>query len=183
MIETSFLYHSFGVRDIFSARCEYKGNKTIIHVRFVVTPIATPTPCAYLKKAYRIIWLFKILFVISRITKKKGEIGMKEKRYTTDQEQIARFAKAMGHPTRMAILTFLAKQDSCFFGDIHEELPIAKATVSQHLKELKEAGLIQGEIETPKVRYCINRENWELARKLFAAFLGDCKCKDTSCCE
>ena len=53
----------------------------------------------------------------------------------------------------------------------------------KHLKELKEAGLIQGEIETPKVRYCINRENWELARKLFAAFLGDCKCKGTSCCE
>ena len=107
---------------------------------------------------------------------------MKEKRYTTDQEQIARFAKAMGHPTRMAILAFLAK-DSCFFGDIHEELPIAKATVSQHLKELKEAGLIQGEIETPKVRYCINWENWELARKLFAAFLGDCKCKGTSYSE
>ena len=76
----------------------------------------------------------------------------------------------MGHPARMAILSFLAKQESCFFGDIHEELPIAKATVSQHLKELKDAGLIQGEIETPKVRYCINKENWELARKLFAAF-------------
>lgn len=95
---------------------------------------------------------------------------MKTKQYTEEQEQIARFAKAMGHPARMAILTFLAKQESCFFGDIHEELPIAKATVSQHLKELKEAGLIQGEIETPKVRYCINRENWELARKLFTSF-------------
>ena len=96
--------------------------------------------------------------------KEEWRIGMKNKWYTTDLEQIARFAKAMGHPTRMAILAFLAKQDSCFFGDIHEELPIAKATVSQHLKELKEAGLIQGEIETPKVRYCINWENWELAR-------------------
>ena len=53
----------------------------------------------------------------------------------------------------------------------------------KHLKELKEAGLIQGEIETPKVRYCINRENWELARKLFTTFLGDCQCKGTSCCE
>lgn len=95
---------------------------------------------------------------------------MKEKQYTVEQEQIARFAKAMGHPARMAILSFLAKQESCFFGDIHEELPIAKATVSQHLKELKDAGLIQGEIETPKVRYCINKENWEVARKLFAAF-------------
>ena len=72
--------------------------------------------------------------------KEERRIGVKEKQYTTEQEQIARFAKAMGHPARMAILAFLAKQDSCFFGDIHEELPIAKATVSQHLKELKEAG-------------------------------------------
>ena len=108
---------------------------------------------------------------------------MNEKQYSTEQEQIARFAKAMGHPARIAILDFLAKQDSCFFGEINAELPIAKATVSQHLKELKEAGLIQGEIEMPKVRYCINRQNWELARKLFATFFGDCKCKDTSCCE
>ena len=93
---------------------------------------------------------------------------MESKKYTLEQEQIARFAKAMGHPARMAILRFLAAQDSCFFGDIHEVLPIAKATVSQHLKELKEAGLIQGEIETPKVRYCINRANWTVARNLFA---------------
>lgn len=106
---------------------------------------------------------------------------MTNKAYTEQQEQIARFAKAMGHPTRMAILHFLAAQESCFFGDIHEVLPIAKATVSQHLKELKDAGLIQGEIETPKVRYCINRENWELAGRLFAGFFGNCKEKD-SCC-
>ena len=73
---------------------------------------------------------------------------MKEKQYTVEQEQMARFAKAMGHPARMAVLIFLAKQDSCFFGDIHEELPIAKATVSQHLKELKDAGLIQGDAKS-----------------------------------
>ena len=89
---------------------------------------------------------------------------MDTKQYTQEQEQIARIAKAMGHPARMAILYFLARQESCYFGDIHEELPISKATVSQHLKELKEVGLIQGEIETPKVKYCINREKWELAR-------------------
>ena len=123
----------------------------------------------------------RILFVVLRTTNSKGI--MKTKQYTKEQEQIARFAKAMGHPARMAILNFLAKQDSCFFGDIHEELPIAKATVSQHLKELKDAGLIQGEIETPKVRYCINRDNWELARNLFATFWNKCNSKDTSCCE
>jgi len=84
-----------------------------------------------------------------------------------DQEMVARFAKALGHPTRIEILVFLASQDSCFFGDIHDELPIAKSTVSQHLKELRDAGLIKGEIETPKVRYCIHKENWDHARRIF----------------
>lgn len=108
---------------------------------------------------------------------------MKNKDYTEKQEQLARFAKAMGHPARMAILDFLLKQKSCFFGDIHEVLPISKATVSQHLKELKDVGLIQGEIEMPKVKYCINRENWKIASLLFTEFFGQCLCKKESCCE
>ena len=107
---------------------------------------------------------------------------MTTKEYNIKQEQLARFAKAMGHPARIAILQFLAKQENCYFGDIHEELPIAKATVSQHLKELKDAGLIQGEVETPKVKYCINRENWRLARGLFGEFFDQCVCKRESCC-
>lgn len=108
---------------------------------------------------------------------------MTQKQYTPQQEQLARFAKAMGHPARVAILEFLLKQDTCFFGDIHEVLPIAKATVSQHLKELKDAGLIQGEIETPKVRYCINRDNWQIAAQLFAAFLAQNTAKKECCAE
>ena len=102
--------------------------------------------------------------------------------YTEKQERIARFAKALGHPARIAIMQFLAKQKQCYFGDINEELPIAKATVSQHLTELKNAGLIQGTIEMPKVRYCINRDNWMLAKMLFNEFFGqemqksDCGC-------
>lgn len=98
-----------------------------------------------------------------------------------DQELIARIAKAIGHPTRVAILVFLASQDSCYFGNIHEELPIAKATVSQHLKELREAGLIQGEIEAPKVRYCINKGNWDIARRLFAGLFNLYVEKDECC--
>lgn len=105
------------------------------------------------------------------------------KEYTIRQEQLARFAKAMGHPARTAILQFLAKQETCYFGDIHEDLPIAKATVSQHLKELKEAGLIQGEIETPKVRYCINRDNWQYAKSLFGDFFNEYICKNDGCCK
>ena len=107
---------------------------------------------------------------------------MANKDYSIRQEQLARFAKAMGHPARIAILQFLAKQETCYFGDIHEELPIAKATVSQHLKELKDAGLIQGEVEAPKVKYCINRDNWLLAKELFDGFLGQCLCEKGGCC-
>ena len=87
--------------------------------------------------------------------------------YTNRQEQLVRIAKALGHPARVAIMQFLARQTECYFGDIHEELPIAKATVSQHLTELKEAGLRQGTVEPPKVRYCINPDGWRLARTLF----------------
>src|SRR5574344_2496014 len=104
-----------------------------------------------------------------------------KKTYCIKTETLARFAKALGHPARVAIMKFLAKQKTCYFGELHEELPIAKATVSQHLAALKEAGLIQGDIEGPKVRYCINRENWELARVIFADFFNDCVCKKGSC--
>lgn len=109
---------------------------------------------------------------------------MKENKDTpVIQEQLARLAKALGHPTRIAIMCFLAKQETCYFGDIHEELPIAKATVSQHLKELKDAGLIQGEVETPKVKYCINRENWKQAGELFKEFFHLNTCKLGESCQ
>lgn len=108
---------------------------------------------------------------------------MPSKEYTERQEQLARIAKAMGHSARIAILQFLAERNTCYFGDIHEELPIAKATVSQHLKELKDAGLIQGEVETPKVKYCINREMWCLARELFQEFYSLRVCDKKKCCD
>ena len=105
-----------------------------------------------------------------------------QKKPTEYERKLARFAKAMGHPTRIAILKFLASRDECFFGEIHEMLPIAKATVSQHLSELKDAGLIQGEIFPPKVKYCINPENWALAKEMFSEFMSihssrKCGCK------
>lgn len=90
---------------------------------------------------------------------------------TEEQKKAARYAKAMGHPVRMYVLELLSNQSCCYSGDLTEILPIAKSTLSQHLKELKEAGLIQGEIEAPRIRYCINPENWKEARDLFTAFL------------
>ncbi|HAQ38374.1 MAG TPA: transcriptional regulator [Saprospirales bacterium] len=91
--------------------------------------------------------------------------------FTKEQEQIARFAKAMGHPVRIAILQLLNAQSCCYHGDMAEELPIAKSTLSQHLKELKNAGLIQGNFTPPTIKYCINQENWQIAKSLFDKLL------------
>lgn len=86
-------------------------------------------------------------------------------------EKIARYAKALAHPVRVYVMELLSEQSCCYSGDLSEVLPIAKSTLSQHLKELKEAGLIQGEIEAPKIKYCINRANFEEARQLLGALL------------
>ena len=91
---------------------------------------------------------------------------------TQDQEELARFAKALSHPIRVYILEFLSNQPCCYSGDLAEILPIARSTLSQHLKELKEAGLIQGNIESPKIRYCINQENYQRAKDLMKIFLS-----------
>jgi DNA-binding transcriptional ArsR family regulator len=90
---------------------------------------------------------------------------------TEEQKKVARYAKAMGHPIRMYVLELLSKQSCCYSGDLTEYLPIVKSTLSQHLKELRDAGLIQGEIEAPRIKYCLNRENWKEAQDLFSKFL------------
>jgi DNA-binding transcriptional ArsR family regulator len=90
---------------------------------------------------------------------------------TEEQKKAARFAKAMAHPVRLYILELLSRQTCCYSGDLSEVLPIAKSTLSQHLKELKKAGLIQGEIEPPRIRYCLNKQNWSTAQKLFKTML------------
>jgi DNA-binding transcriptional ArsR family regulator len=82
--------------------------------------------------------------------------------FSQDILEIAKFAKAMSHPVRVYILMKLSEMDSCCYsGNLIEELPVGRSALSQHLKELKFAGLIQGEIESPYIKYCINRKNWE----------------------
>lgn len=95
----------------------------------------------------------------------------KVKKLTDEQQQAARFAKALGHPVRIAILQLLRSQACCYHGDMAQELPIAKSTLSQHLNELKDAGLIQGDITPPTVKYCINTANYALAKKLLVSVL------------
>lgn len=98
--------------------------------------------------------------------------------YKDNAELMATFAKALAHPTRIAILQYLVKQTSCFNGDLVDILPIAQSTISQHLKELKKAGLIQGELNPPKIKYCINQENWKIANELFGTFFQPIRIED-----
>ena len=87
--------------------------------------------------------------------------------YSLKEDQIAKYAKALGHPARIAIINLLLKKQSCICGDIVDELPLSQSTVSQHLKELKEAGIIKGEISGVKTCYCIDETNWEKIGKIF----------------
>ena len=97
-----------------------------------------------------------------------------KKYFTPDQEKIASYGKAISHPVRVFIMDYLANNlnKCCYSGDMAENLPIARSTLSEHLKELKKAGLIQGEINPPYIKYCINRENWEEAKLMFAEFFN-----------
>jgi ArsR family transcriptional regulator, arsenate/arsenite/antimonite-responsive transcriptional repressor len=92
---------------------------------------------------------------------------------TDKQKKIARYGKALSNPTRVFILEYLSENlnKCCYSGDMAEVLPIARSTLSGHLKELKDAGLIQGEINPPYIRYCINQDNWDEARQMFSALL------------
>jgi DNA-binding transcriptional ArsR family regulator len=86
--------------------------------------------------------------------------------FTKTQLDVAAITKALGHPARVAILQFLAQQKGCICSAIVEELPLSQSTVSQHLKELKNAGLIKGDIDGPSVCYCIDEKAWNKAKKL-----------------
>ena len=95
----------------------------------------------------------------------------KTEEFTKAQNDLAVIAKALGHPARIAILQFLIKTKSCVCGDIVNELPLSQSTVSQHLKELKNAGLIKGNIDGPSICYCIDEKTWNKARKQVADFM------------
>ncbi|SFO54161.1 transcriptional regulator, ArsR family [Chitinophaga sp. YR627] len=102
--------------------------------------------------------------------------------FTKEQNEIANMAKALAHPARIAILQYLVKKNSCVCGDLVEELGLAQATTSQHLKELKLAGIIQGNIEGASVCYCINPMVWKEYKALFNSFFGDVTLDGGKCC-
>jgi len=104
----------------------------------------------------------------------------KTEEFTKVQNDLARITKALGHPARIAILQFLVKTKSCVCGDIVDELPLSQSTVSQHLKELKSAGLIKGNIDGPSVCYCIDEKAWTRAKKQVEDFMESFTGQD--CC-
>lgn len=108
----------------------------------------------------------------------------KEKPTTFDlhEKSIAKYAKALGHPARVAILKLLLKKQSCICGDIVDELPLAQSTVSQHLKVLKEAGLIQGNIEGATICYCIDVNEWKRAQSYFKELFKNHPFAAAKCC-
>jgi DNA-binding transcriptional ArsR family regulator len=93
--------------------------------------------------------------------------------FTKSQLELSAIAKVLGHPARIAILQFLARQKSCQCGDIVEELPLSQSTVSQHLKELKSVGLIKGSIDGPSICYCIDERNWNRFARLLNELFHD----------
>ena len=102
--------------------------------------------------------------------------------FTKQQNEIANMAKAIAHPARIAILQYLVKKNACVCGDLVEELGLAQATTSQHLKELKNAGIIQGSIEGVSVCYCINPRVWNQYKELFNSFFKDVQLAGADCC-
>lgn len=104
----------------------------------------------------------------------------KTQNFNDRQNKLATYAKTIGHPARVAILEYLLNNNSCICNDLVEEFPLSQSTISQHLKELKLVGIIKGEIEGPKMCYCINEEVWEEAREmlsnLFSAFTNKKNC-------
>lgn len=101
--------------------------------------------------------------------------------FTKKQNEIAAMAKAMAHPARIAILQELQKANACICGDLVEELGLAQATISQHLKELKNVGLIKGRIEGTSICYCINPIKWNECKQTFVDFFKEVENKNACC--
>jgi len=106
----------------------------------------------------------------------------KEEIFTKEQNYFSSIAKVLGHPARIAILESILKRKTCICGDLVDEIGLAQATISQHLKELKNIGIIQGNIEGTKVCYCINPKKWKEIQVLFDKMFSSYFDEESSCC-
>lgn len=106
----------------------------------------------------------------------------KTEEFTVRDNRLATYAKALAHPARIAILQLLIKKQTCICGDLVDELPLSQSTVSQHLKELKVAGLIKGDIDGAKTCYCIDEKEWEQAKAYLSVFFQSYQIQKMKCC-
>jgi len=107
---------------------------------------------------------------------------IKKDNFDLELQKLALFAKVISHPARLAILKYLAETKTCISGDITDFIPLSRTTVSQHLKELKKMGLIQGEIDGLKVNYCLCGSTISKYKNLLEMFFNNIECNDTKCC-
>ena len=105
----------------------------------------------------------------------------KHELFDDNLQQLALMAKAISHPARLAILKYLAEAKTCISGDISDQLPLSRTTVSQHLKELRDMGLIHGEIDGLKINYCLCGSSIEEKLAKFDAFFSKIACEEFSC--
>lgn len=106
----------------------------------------------------------------------------KTEEFSVKDNKVAKYAKAFAHPARVAILKLLIKKQACICGDIVDELPLSQSTVSQHLKELKETGLIKGDIEGARVCYCIDEKEWNQAKNYLMEVFASYELNAGKCC-
>jgi DNA-binding transcriptional ArsR family regulator len=123
---------------------------------------------------------FEMIIIYRNIAMNMGASKISE--YGQKEINLAKYAKALSHPARLAILKFLLKKNTCICGDIVDELPLSQSTVSQHLKELKDAGLIKGETEGVSTCYCIDENNWIKAKELIFDLLEKPVKNNNKCC-
>lgn len=107
---------------------------------------------------------------------------VKTEKFTASQNELATFAKVIGHPARVAILEHLFETNTCICGDLVKEIGLAQATISQHLKELKNIGLIKGNIEGTSICYCINSQKWAAMKNTISLFLNKHTSTNQNCC-
>jgi len=127
---------------------------------------------------------YKTFRIFAKYKNKKEYIMAAEIEFAEDVRQIAEISKALSHPVRVYILKKLSGMNSCCYsGDLVEELPVVRSTLSEHLKVLKSAGLVQGEINPPYIKYCLNRKNWEKAKELLDNLFNETQSGDYPVCE
>ncbi len=124
---------------------------------------------------------FGYYFFMSYVCVIRINIMNKAEKFDESLQKVARIAKVLSHPARLAILKYLAESKTCISGDISDYIPLGRTTVSQHLKELRDAGLIQGEIDGLKINYCLNCQNIKLFVRMFDEYFQEIKSADMLC--